>query len=113
MDKLELGRMVVANFTIGRHPGIVLSTKEEIEDSGMVFVVAISANKSISHKGDLIEVPSGLGTTKECFVQCGVTELLRVSEVTAKSKKAYGPFLEKVQKQVRAACDRAKKSMQK
>ena len=50
--KLDVGSVVSsAEFSFGRHPGIVLSTKEEIESSGMVLVVAISSNSSISTCG--------------------------------------------------------------
>ena len=112
MDNLDVGSIVLANLSIGSHPAIVLSTKEEIADSGMVFVVAVSANTTLSLPDDLIEVPPGLGMKKKCYVQCGIVEMLSVRNVTPKNKKAYGPFLEKVIRQVRVAADRGKRSTQ-
>ena len=112
MDILDEGSIVSAELSFGRHPAIVLSTKKEIEDTGLVHVVAISANKTISRPDDLISVPRRLGMTKKCYVQCGETEVLDVSQVTLKPYRAYGPFLESVKKQVEIASERAKKSTQ-
>ena len=112
MDNLDVGSIVSADLSIGPHPAIVLSTKEEIAANGTVFVVAISANTTLSLSEDLIEVPPGLGMKKKCFVQCGVVEVLPSSQVTPKGRKAWGTFLERVRKQVSIAADRAKKSTQ-
>lgn len=112
MDNLDVGSIVIANLSIGPHPAIVLSTKEEIQADGMVRVVAISANETIAVAEDRIEVPPRLGMKKKCFVQCDVTETLPENQVTFKNRKAWGPFLEQVRKQVKAAVDRAKKSTQ-
>lgn len=113
MSKLDVGSIVSsAEFSFGRHPGIVLSTKEEIESSGMVLVVAISANTTIALPEDRIEVPSRLGMKKKCYVQCKEAETLPVGKVTPNGRKAWAPFLDQVQKQVRIAADREKGSRQ-
>jgi hypothetical protein len=79
----------------------------------MVLVVAISANTTISHQEDRIEVPSrGLGMKKKCFVQCDVVERVSENQVKHLGKKVWGTFLDDVQKKVRAAMDRAKESTQ-
>lgn len=104
MYKLDLGSIVSAPLSIGRHPAIVLSTKKEIASSGNVSVVAISKNTTISLPEDRIPVP-GLGLNK-CFVQCDVTETIPANQVTLRPRKAYGPFLESVLRQVKIARDR-------
>lgn len=112
MDKLDVGSIVSANLSFGRHPAIVLSTEKEIADSGVVSVVAISSNATISLPEDLIEVPRRLGMTKKCYVQCSIIEDLPISDVVTKGRKAFGPFLEQVLRQVKVAAERAKKSTQ-
>jgi mRNA-degrading endonuclease toxin of MazEF toxin-antitoxin module len=109
VDKLGLGSIVMAELSIGRHPAIVLSTEEEIASSGMVLVVAISANTTISRPEDMIEVPARLGMKKKCFVQCAVQEMLSRDQVTSKHRTAFGRFLEDVKKQAKIARDAAKK----
>jgi hypothetical protein len=112
VDDLDVGSIVSANLSIGRHPAIVLNTKEEIAASGTVFVVAISANTTLSLPEDLIKVPPRLGMKKKCFVQCGLVEMVRRNQVTPKGRKAWGPFLEQVRRQVIVAAERGKKSTQ-
>ncbi len=107
VDDLDVGSIVLANLSIGKHPAIVLSTKGEIQDDGWVL-----ADGTISLAEDRIKVPAKLGMSKECFVQCDVVETLSRNKVTSKHRKAYGPFLEQVRKQVKAAIERAKKSTQ-
>jgi hypothetical protein len=48
VDTLDVGSIVSADLSIGKHPAIVLSTKDEIASTGTVFVVAISANTTLS-----------------------------------------------------------------
>jgi mRNA-degrading endonuclease toxin of MazEF toxin-antitoxin module len=110
VGNLTVGSIVRASLSIGSHPAIVLSTEQEIEDTGTVFVVAISSNTTLSLPEDLIEVTRGLGMKKKCFVQCGVVEMLPRNQVAPTGRKAWGTFLEQVRKQVRIATDRAKKS---
>ena len=112
MANLDVGSIVEAELSFGRHPAIVLSAQKEIASSGKVFVVAISANTTISLPEDLIEVPRGLGMKKKCYVQCKETELVPIDKVTPNGRKAWGIFLEQVHKQVRTAAGRAKKSTQ-
>ena len=107
-----MGSIVRASLSIGSHPAIVLNSKQEIEGTETVFVVAISSNTTLSLPEDLIEVPRGLGMKKKCFVQCGVVEMLPRNQVAPTGRKAWGAFLERVRKQVRIAADRAKKSTQ-
>ena len=109
MDDLDVGSIVMADLSIGSHPAIVLSTKDEIESRGIVLVVAISSNTTLSLTEDLIEVPSKLGMTKKCYVQCGTAETLPVNKVSSKKRKAWGTFLERVVRQAKIAADRAKK----
>jgi hypothetical protein len=113
VGELGVGSLVDVKLSIRRHPAIVLSTAEEIAESGMVLIVAISSNTTISLPEDRIAVPSrGLGMKKKCFEQCGVVERVSENQVKPLGKKAYGPFLETVLKQVQVARDRAKKSTQ-
>jgi hypothetical protein len=107
---LDVGSIVSANMSIGNHPAIVLSSKEEIAVSGEVFVVAISANDKISDPDDLIKVPNGLGMKKKCYVQCGETQVLPVNQVKSLNHKAWGQFLVDVRKQVKVAMDRRKQA---
>lgn len=107
MDEFCEGRMVIADFQkAGRHPGIILNTKEEIDASGMALVVLISANTTRSLLEDLIEVPKRLGLTKKCFVHFAEVELLPKQKIEPKSRKAWGPFLKSVQHQARIAKER-------
>jgi mRNA-degrading endonuclease toxin of MazEF toxin-antitoxin module len=85
VDSFDIGSIVSANLSIGRHPALVLSTKEEIASTGMVLVVAISANTTLSLPEDLIPVPPGLGMKKKCYVQCGVREMIAADEITSHS----------------------------
>lgn len=105
VNTLGVGSLVNAELSIGKHPAIVLSVTDE-----SVVVVAISANSTLSNPEDMIEVPhKGLGLTKKCYVHCGVVELLPRDKVTSRNRKAWGPFLASVLKQVQIAADRVKK----
>lgn len=108
MDSFDVGSLVNANFSIGRHPGIVLSTKEEIAATGVAQVVAISENNTISHPDDLIEVPRMLGMRKKCYVQCGESEMIDVTTLQPRNKRAWGVFLNEVVRRTRAAYERKK-----
>ena len=77
---LDQGCLVDAEMSCGRHPAIVLSTKEEIENDGLVRVVLISANTTIALPEDRIKVPRGLGMKKPCYVQCTKLETLSTRE---------------------------------
>jgi hypothetical protein len=113
VENLDEGSIVNASLSIGKHPAIVLSTREEIDSSGLVFVVAISANDTISLPEDLIEVPKRLGMKKKCYVQCDFVEKVGVNNITPTTRRAWGPFLELVKTKVKAAKerkDRAEKS---
>jgi mRNA-degrading endonuclease toxin of MazEF toxin-antitoxin module len=111
VDNLDSGSLVDADLSIGRHPAIVLSTKEEIAASGLALVVAISKNCTISLPEDRIEVPHRLGMKKKCYVQCDVIEILKANTLISRQRRAWGPFLESVKRQVRIA-DERKKSTQ-
>ena len=112
MDNLSEGSLVNAELSIGRHPAIVLSTEEEIKTDGKVRVVGISSNTTISLPEDRIAIPPGLNLPKKCYVQCEVLETLHLREVESRHRKAFGPFFEKVKKQVKAVVERRKKSTQ-
>jgi mRNA-degrading endonuclease toxin of MazEF toxin-antitoxin module len=105
---LDVGSVVNAELDINWHPAIVLSSKKEIEENERVFVVAISNNENISPDEDRIKVPRGLDVTGH--VQCDVTQSLPLRKIRPRKtqRRARGPFLAQVQKQVRAADDRKK-----
>jgi hypothetical protein len=108
VDDLDVGSVVDALMSIGRHPAIVLSTKEEIQTDEMVRLVCISSNSTISLPEDLIEVPRGLGMKKKCYVQCAKLETVHRNQVSPRNRKAFGVFLNKVLSQVNVAIERAK-----
>jgi mRNA-degrading endonuclease toxin of MazEF toxin-antitoxin module len=110
VDDIDERSLVNAEFSIGLHPAIVLSTKEEIEADGMVRVVGISANTTISLPEDRIPVPPGLGLHKKCYVQCEVLETLPLSKVKSRHRKVWGAFYQDIQKQVKVVIERRKKA---
>ena len=112
MRDLDRGRIIQADFldssgnrSAGRHSGIVLNTKQEIESSGVLEVAVISSNDKLALPEDMVEVPRMVlpNKKKRCWVICSWYQQLDVNgDFDIGQRKAFGPFLAEVVAKVRA-----------